>query len=155
MPSVPTSEPLRLGTKPRGAAPSRRGGARLGQARLAGALLLVLLICPVPADAQAVRILVQASPLAGSQYYALERRYGDMQVGDTLTLTREPDNPHDRHAVRVDWRGDKLGYLPRAENRAVAAAMDQGLAVEGRIAALTPHPNPWQRLRVEVWIAPD
>lgn len=139
-------------SEPPGAVPRRRGDARGGQARLAGALLLALCILPGPAGAQAVRILVQDSPLAGSQYYALERRYGEMRVGDALTLTREPDNPHDRHAVRVDWRGDKLGYLPRAENRAVAVAMDQGLAVEGRIAALAPHPNPWKRLRVEVWI---
>jgi hypothetical protein len=49
-----------------------------------------------------------------------------MQVGDHLDLIREPDNRHDRNAIRVEWRGHKLGYVPRAENRAVAAAMDQG-----------------------------
>lgn len=116
--------------------------------------ILVLAAWAAPATAQAVRILVQDSPLAGSQYYALEARFADMRVGDPLALIREPDNRHDRNAVRVDWHGEKLGYLPRAENRAVAAAMDGGLAVEGRIAALVPHSNPWKRLRVEVWIAP-
>lgn len=123
--------------------------------RLAALLpIFVFAAWAAPAAAQAVRILVQDSPLAGSQYYALEARFADMRVGDSLALTREPDNRHDRNAVRVDWRGEKLGYLPRAENRAVAAAMDGGLAVEGRIAALAPHSNPWKRLRVEVWIAP-
>ena len=74
--------------------------------------------------AESIRILVQSSPLAGFQYYAARELWQDMQVGDRLTLVREPDNPHDANAVRVEWRGQKLGYLPRAENRAVAAAMD-------------------------------
>lgn len=132
----------------------RRTEPRRSPRLAALALILFAALGAPPATAQAVRILVQDSPLAGSQYYALEARFVDMRVGDPLALIREPDNRHDRNAVRVDWRGEKLGYLPRAENRAVAAAMDGGLAVEGRIAALAPHSNPWKRLRVEVWIAP-
>lgn len=144
MPSMPTPD------RPVAARCRHRAGRLLG-------LVLPLLLMPLappPARAQTVRILVQDSPLAGSQYYALESRFAEMRVGDALTLTREPDNRHDRHAVRVDWRGAMLGYLPRAENQAVANAMNRGLRVEGRIAALAPHPNPWQRLRVEVWIVP-
>ena len=60
--------------------------------------------------------------------------------------------PHDASAVRVEWRGEKLGYLPRMENREVAAEMDRGGQVEARIAALTEHPNPWKRLRIEVFV---
>jgi hypothetical protein len=54
--------------------------------------------------------------------------------------------------VRVEWRGQQLGYLPRAENEAVAAAMDRGERVEGRIATLLPHRNPWRRVRIEVFV---
>ncbi|MBS3935964.1 MAG: HIRAN domain-containing protein, partial [Sulfuritalea sp.] len=63
-----------------------------------------------------------------------------------------PANPHDPRAVRVEWRGMKLGYLPRAENEAVAAALDRGEPVEGRIGALVRHPNPWRRVRIEVFV---
>jgi len=56
-----------------------------------------------------VRILVQSSPLAGFQYHAGEALWQEMREGDRLTLVREGDNPHDGNAVRVEWRGHKLG----------------------------------------------
>lgn len=104
------------------------------------------------AQAESVRMLIQSSPLAGSQYYALGAQWQRLQVGDPLTLIREPENRHDRYAIRVEWRGYKLGYVPRAENRAVAAAMDQGDKLVARIAALSEHPDPWQRVRFEVFV---
>lgn len=104
------------------------------------------------ARAESVRLLVQSSPLAGSQYYAVGEFWRQLQVGDGLTLVREPDNRHDRHAIRVEWRGHKLGYVPRAENRAVATAIDQGERLVARIAKLTEHPNPWRRVEFEVFI---
>ncbi len=104
------------------------------------------------ASPPSVRMLVQSSPLAGFQYYSGSIHWQEMRVGDTLTLVREADNPHDASAVRVEWRGEKLGYLPRMENREVAAEMDRGGQVEARIAALTEHPNPWKRLRIEVFV---
>lgn len=105
-----------------------------------------------PATAQQVRILVQSSPLAGFQYYGGKILWDEMHEGDALTLVREPDNPHDRFAVRVEWRGQKLGYLPRAENRTVAEEMDRGTAIGGRIGQLARDPNPWKRLRVDVLV---
>lgn len=99
-----------------------------------------------------VRILVQSSPLAGFQYHAGEALWQEMREGDRLSLVREADNSHDGNAVRVEWRGQKLGYLPRAENRAVAAAMDRGEAVDARIAKLRQHRNPWQRMLIEVFV---
>jgi hypothetical protein len=101
---------------------------------------------------QEVRILVQSSPLAGFRHYAGETLWQEMKVGDELTLVREPDNPHDSNAVRVEWHGHKLGYLPRAENRAVAAEMDRGAPVAARIAALVQDRNPWKRLRVDIHV---
>ena len=102
--------------------------------------------------ASEVRILVQSSPLAGFRYYAGESLWRDMREGDRLALIREADNPHDASAVRIEWRGQKLGYLPRAENRAVATAMDRGEAVDARIAKLREHRNPWQRMLIEVFV---
>jgi hypothetical protein len=99
-----------------------------------------------------VRILVQSSPLAGFQYHAGESLWQEMREGDRLTLVREADNPHDTNAVRIEWRGQKLGYLPRAENRTVASAMDGGEPVDARIARLRQHRNPWQRVLIEVFV---
>jgi len=103
-------------------------------------------------SAQAVKILVQSSPLAGFQYHAGAAVWDELRVGDRLALIREPENPHDARAVRVEWRGIMLGYLPRAENAAVAAALDRGERIEGRIAALVKHKNPWRRVRIDVFV---
>jgi hypothetical protein len=119
---------------------------------LAALAVLLALHCGA-AGAQQVRVLVQSSPLAGFQYYAGSMRWEELRVGDVLTLVREPDNPHDAYAVRVDWHGEKLGYLPRAENRAVAVEMDRGGRIEARIAQLREHRNPWQRLLIDVYVA--
>ena len=117
---------------------------------------LISLVCALclagMARAESVRLLVQSSPLAGAQYYEAATLWDEIKVGDGVTLTREPGNPHDGNAIRIDWRGHKLGYLPRAENAAVAAEMDRGARIAGRIAALKPHRNPWRRVRIEVFV---
>lgn len=115
--------------------------------------LALLLVCAViNAQAQSIRILVQSSPLAGFQYHAGAALWAELKVGDSVLLTREPDNPHDRNAVRVDWRGQPLGYLPRAQNAAVAIEMDRGGRLEGRIARMLEHRDPWRRVLVDVYL---
>jgi len=136
--------------RPHPQAPARTAGKTFCSLRLA--VVCCLLLIAGVARAESVRILVQSSPLAGAQYYEAGVLWQEMEVGDALTLTREPENAHDANAVRIDWRGRKLGYLPRAENRAVAAEMDRGARVEGRIAGLTAHRNPWRRVRIEVFV---
>ncbi len=116
------------------------------------ALISLLLILSLAVQAQSIKILVQSSPLAGFQYHAGESLWDRLREGDALVLIREPANPHDARAVRVEWQGNQLGYLPRAENEAVAAAIDSGERVEARIAALVKHKSPWRRLRIEVFV---
>jgi len=106
---------------------------------------------PLPAQAERIRILIQSSPLAGSQYYAASQVWTQLAPGDALTLVREPGNRHDARAIRVEWRGQQLGYLPRAENGPVAAALDRGDRLVARIARLRDDPDPWRRVEVEVW----
>ncbi len=114
-------------------------------------LLTISLLCWLAgAQAEGARMLVRSSPLAGSQFYALAEWQGRMQIGDALQLIREPENRHDPLAIRVEWQGHKLGYVPRAHNRAVAAAMDAGEPFVARISRLKSDPDPWQRLEFEV-----
>ena len=118
---------------------------------LLGGLLLSLLI-PGVSHAESVKILVQSSPLAGSQFYAVSSVWQEIQLGNRLTLIREPENRHDRNAVRVEWQGRQLGYVPRSENRAVARAMDSGERLEGRVSRLREDPDPWRRVEFEVYL---
>lgn len=117
-----------------------------------GLLLSIWLLTQSPAIAESIRILVQSSPLAGSQYYSANRVWGAIRIGDRLSLAREPDNRHDRNAVRVEWKGQKLGYVPRAENRAVAQAIDTGEQLEAKVSRLRDDPDPWRRIEFEIFL---
>jgi hypothetical protein len=122
--------------------------------RASAAALFALLLTSAPLCAQTsdARMLVQSSPLAGFQYYEGAGLWEKMKVGDPLALVREPGNPHDANAVRVEWQGHKLGYVPRRENAAVARHLDRGGAVEARVSKLQAHRNPWQRIEFEVFV---
>jgi hypothetical protein len=115
-------------------------------------LLASLLSLPLAVAAQTVRVLVHSSPLAGFQYHDAAAVWSELRVGDALSLVREARNPHDANAVRVEWHGRPLGYLPRAENRSVAAEMDRGTRISARIGELRDERNPWRRLRVDVFV---
>lgn len=99
-----------------------------------------------------LRLLVQESPLAGYRYAVASEVWPLLRVGDLLELSREPDNPHDPNAIRVEWRGRKLGYVPRRENAALAWGLERGEPLRARITRLEPHPNPARRLRFEVFV---
>ncbi len=70
------------------------------------------------------RVLLQESPVAGFQYYRGERVWPALREGDQLALVREPANPYDPRAVRIDWKEQKLGYVP--PNGARSGGADAG-----------------------------
>jgi len=115
-------------------------------------VLLLLLATPALAQAPRVQLLVQSSPLAGFRYGEAAAVWPELRAGDALQLVREPDNPKDPNAVRVDWRGRKLGYVPRRENAALAWGLDRGTALRARVSRLAEHPNPARRIEFEVYI---
>ncbi|SFW22694.1 HIRAN domain-containing protein [Nitrosovibrio sp. Nv17] len=127
--------------------------------RLAG-LLTVAPFAPRASTASRV-VLIQTSPIAGFQYHDGEAVWTGLRVGQALTLVRESRNPHDGKAVRVDWLGHKLGYVPRSENHAVAELLDRGAKLSARIAALSEKRDAhgwksnWDRVRLEVLLAAE
>lgn len=128
--------------------------------RLSAALLLALgFAIALPAAAQPaqestprIRMLVQRSPLAGFRHGAAADVWADLRPGDRLSLVREAGNAFDANAVRVEWRGHKLGYVPRRDNAALAWAMDRGETLHARISRAEWHPNPARRIAFEVFV---
>lgn len=99
-----------------------------------------------------VRLLVQHSPLAGFRHASAADLWAELHAGDDLTLKREPENKFDPNAVRVEWRGRKLGYVPRRDNAALAWALDRGEVLHARISRVEWHPNPARRIAFEVFV---
>lgn len=89
--------------------------------------------------------------IAGFQFYHGVDMEPQLRENDGLTLKREPENRHDCYAVEVYRGDDKLGYLPREENRVVARMMDQKINVRGRITKIYPDSPLWHRVKMKVY----
>ena len=98
-------------------------------------------------------VAVQESPVAGFQFHQGETAWQSLFVGAPLELVREPSNPHDADAVAVYFKTKKLGYVPRAENRAVAQMLDRGENLKATIMQLSERENPLERVRFNISLA--
>ena len=98
------------------------------------------------------RQLIQQSPLAGFQYHEAENLWPQLAIGDALQLTREPFNPYDAQAVRIDWRGHKLGYVARRDNTAISQMLDRKVSLSGKIATLQYAVSPWERIELAIYL---
>jgi hypothetical protein len=112
--------------------------------QMIGALAAVL---PLTAGARARsgrRLCVLDASIAGFAHYDGEQCLPYMAAGDPLTLQRQPDNAHDHRAIEIFWNGHKIGYVPRAHNRALCRLMDAGEVVVGEVKRVdTWH---WERI---------
>jgi hypothetical protein len=113
-----------------------------------------LLIATLPAAAAEVvsEIVVHSAVTAGLRHHEAKAVWEQLQPGDEVRLVRERDNPHDPNAVRVDWNGRVLGYLPRADNAAVARQLDRGNPLRARIARLSKYRNHRLKLEIDVYL---
>ncbi len=115
-------------------------------------LCLLLLVASSGASAAAgVQLWLQSSRLAGFRYYEGRALWPQLHEGDVLSLVRDRDNPWDRRAVRVEWQGHMLGYVPRSDNAVVARLLDHGTHLRARIVRLTRSRNPWQRVLFDIY----
>ena len=120
------------------ARPGTRRTLRLLDRRSRAELAQVLAYCAQQPDWCGAQAIVQRGAIAGHAYADGPRLLAQLQTGDALQLAREPGNPHDAQAVRIDWHGRKLGYVPRSDNAAIARLLDAGVALEAKIAAVQP-----------------
>ncbi len=104
------------------------------------------------ADAPTARIVVQDAPIAGFVYYDGRTSWDEIRKGDRLTLVRELANPHDANAIRIEWQGRMLGYVPRRDNADLARQLDRGARVEVRVTGLTRAANGRHRLSYEIYV---
>jgi hypothetical protein len=115
-------------------------------------LILALALCSprLPAQHVTAEFLVHSGVTAGLAHHEAKAVWDELRVGDFVTLVREPDNRHDANAVRIEWNGRLLGYLPRTDNEPVARQIDRGSRLQGRIARLGKYRNHRMRLEVDI-----
>jgi hypothetical protein len=49
-----------------------------------------------------------------------------LQIGDTLTLERDPENEYDDNAIKVLAVDEFIGFIPKVDNLLIAQHMDAG-----------------------------
>ena len=67
------------------------------------------------------------------------RKFGCKDIG-SFALVREPDNPHDQNAIRVELAGLYLGYVPRYIAKDLAPQMDAGKNLFAMFVSRNEHP---------------
>lgn len=77
--------------------------------------------------------------IVGIRYYT-----GQAHPGEYVFLRREPNNPYDRNAIRVDnMNGAKVGHIKREQAAALAPIMDDS-SLEVKLDGTIPYPgNQW------------
>lgn len=116
------------------------------------ALALLCLTGAPRAGEVAAEILVHSTLTAGLRHHEAKAVWDALAPGDEVALVREPSNPHDPNAVRVEWNGHMLGYLPREDNAAVARQLDRGNPLKGRIARLGKYRNHRLKLEIDIYL---
>ncbi|MFW6200976.1 MAG: HIRAN domain-containing protein [Gemmatimonadota bacterium] len=99
-------------------------------------------------------VVLEEFPVAGLRYYAGSRLLRTMRSGDAVEIAAEPENAHDPFAVRIAYRGRRIGYVPRQRNRAIATLLAQCARVEGVISTVDADAAPWEAVRVRLTLAP-
>lgn len=100
-----------------------------------------------------------ATYVAGAGRHCGPEAFRRIAPGARLVLRREPGNDYDARSVAV-WTpaGEKLGYVPRIHNQALANLMDAGLRPVARVADLSPDgggARPELRLDVRLALGSD
>lgn len=120
----------------------------------------IFLLCSILAFAPSTgwsqgSLVIQRCPLAGFTYHQAPQLWTDLREGDELILMLERENAHDSQAVRVTWRDQTIGYLPRNLNGAIARALDGGIRLNAHILHLREHPDPRRRVEIEIRVLLD
>lgn len=91
--------------------------------------------------------------VAGVRYWDAPLVIKKIDVGDTINLVPEPDNPEDYNAIALYWNGTKIGYVPRSENELIAQLFRFGHedVFECRVLKVDKKANTWEQIHVGLY----
>ncbi len=74
-----------------------------------------------------------------------------LHEGDKLVFYREPDNPHDPQAIRIETIHEKkIGYIPQQDNVVFSRLMDAGKLLFGKVTDKEMRGN-WLRIKINIY----
>lgn len=109
-------------------------------------------IAKIEKTREGTRYLLHECFVAGFRFHQGPALLSRMGVGTALEITAEPDNSYDPFAVRLDYNGAQIGYLPKSQNQVISRLLQQGAPIECHIARIDKDAPPWQAVTVQVSI---
>lgn len=97
---------------------------------------------------------IDAFFIAGFQHWDGALVLGELKPGMSVDLVAEPENPYDPEAIKLVYQGVRLGYVPASQNSLLSIMAFYGHAdiFEARILQVTPDADPWEQVRIGVFV---
>lgn len=91
--------------------------------------------------------------VAGTSYIdGIEAIGLNLKEGDRLVFYREPNNPHDPQAIRIETLDKiKIGYVPRRDNVVFSRLMDAGKVLFAKIVKKETE-NTWLKITIQIFL---
>lgn len=91
--------------------------------------------------------------VAGTSYIEGIEAIGlNLKEGDRLVFYREPENPHDPQAIRIETLDKiKIGYVPRRDNVVFSRLMDAGKVLFAKIVKKETE-NTWLKITIKIFL---
>ena len=93
--------------------------------------------------------------IAGFTFYEGVTVFEKMKVGKKVKFQLEEDNKWDPRAVAIYFKGEKIGFIPRTENRIIYKLLKVGITqFEARIQKIDPTEHTERQVEVVVHLLP-
>lgn len=91
--------------------------------------------------------------VAGTSYIeGIEEIELNLKEGDRLVFYREPENPHDPQAIRIETLDKiKIGYVPRRDNVVFSRLMDAGKVIFAKIVKKETE-GTWLKITIKIFL---
>lgn len=90
--------------------------------------------------------------IAGFQYHEGPGLIERLPAGTALRLVGEPENPYDDLAVRIEFEGHHIGYVPRVRNPPIFRLLSQSAPLRCVAAEVNAETVPWRAVWVTIGI---
>jgi len=86
--------------------------------------------------------------IAGVQHHQMNKVLDFLDEGMELELVPEPTNKFDPNAIRIEFNGTMLGYVPKKFSSEVSGAIELGVELECIISKFNKSASPWEQCEV-------
>ncbi len=99
-------------------------------------------------------IFLLESKVAGTGFVDdIKHKTESLKPGSVLMFQREPNNKHDKKAIKIlNGKDEKIGYVPRANNEILSRLMDAGKMIYGKVKEKRVSDYDWIYIDIEIFM---